>query len=75
VAPAPVILRAAEDYLRGKPVSAEHVQVGASIAEAEIAPISDIRGSAEYKRLLLRQLLYAHFLKTCPTCVRAEELR
>jgi xanthine dehydrogenase small subunit len=75
VAPAPVILRAAEDYLRGKPVSAEHVRVGASIAEAEIAPISDIRGSAEYKRLLLRQLLYAHFLKTCPTCVRAEELR
>ena len=75
MAPTPLILRAAEDYLRGKPVTAEHVQVAASIAEAETAPISDIRGSAEYKKLLLRQLLYAHFLKTCPTRVRAEELR
>jgi xanthine dehydrogenase small subunit len=75
VAPTPVILRAAEEYLHGKPATVEHVQAAVSIAQAEIAPISDIRGSAEYKRLLLRQLLYAHFLKTCPTRVHAEDLR
>jgi xanthine dehydrogenase iron-sulfur cluster and FAD-binding subunit A len=27
----------------------------------EIAPISDARGTADYKRLLLRQLFLAHF--------------
>ena len=27
----------------------------------EIAPISDARGTKEYKRLLLRQLFLAHF--------------
>jgi xanthine dehydrogenase small subunit len=29
----------------------------------EIAPISDARGTKEYKRLLLRQLFLAHFIK------------
>jgi xanthine dehydrogenase small subunit len=29
--------------------------------QAEIAPISDARGTAEYKRMLLRQLILAHF--------------
>jgi xanthine dehydrogenase small subunit len=29
--------------------------------QAEISPISDVRGTADYKRLLLRQLLWAHF--------------
>ncbi|MDZ7635148.1 MAG: hypothetical protein U5L72_12280 [Bacteroidales bacterium] len=36
------------------------------IMQEEISPISDARGSAEYKRLLLRQLLIAHFLKLFP---------
>ena len=34
--------------------------------ETEIAPISDIRGSAEYKKLLLRQLIQAHFYEMFP---------
>jgi len=34
--------------------------------QEEISPISDIRGSKEYKRLLARQLLYAHFIKLFP---------
>ena len=29
----------------------------------EIAPISDARGTKEYKRLLLRQLFLAHIMK------------
>jgi len=36
------------------------------IADEEISPISDVRGSADYKRLLLRQLLWAHFLRFFP---------
>jgi len=32
----------------------------------EIAPISDARGTADYKRLLLRQLFFAHFMQQFP---------
>jgi xanthine dehydrogenase small subunit len=35
-------------------------------AMKEIAPISDVRGSARYKSLLARQLLLAHFDKLFP---------
>ena len=35
-------------------------------ALGEIAPISDVRGSAAYKRLLARQLLIAHFVTLFP---------
>ena len=48
---------------------------GAAVeAMTEISPISDARGSAEYKRLLLRQLIYAHFLKLFPEIIKPEDL-
>jgi xanthine dehydrogenase small subunit len=31
--------------------------------QAEVSPISDVRGTEEYKRLLLRQLFTAHFVE------------
>ena len=40
-------------------------QVAAAIADTEISPISDVRGSASYKRLLLRQLIFAHLNRLC----------
>jgi xanthine dehydrogenase small subunit len=61
VAPVPLRLAKASDFLTGKPVSAATAVEAASIAMTEIAPISDVRGSADYKRLLLRQLILAHF--------------
>ncbi len=39
-----------------------------------MSPISDVRGSAEYKRLLLRQLLIAHFLRLAPERVEVGKL-
>ena len=36
------------------------------VSQQEIAPITDVRGSAEYKRLLARQLLIAHFVTLFP---------
>jgi xanthine dehydrogenase small subunit len=36
------------------------------IARAEISPISDARGTADYKSLLLGQLIKAHFLTLFP---------
>jgi xanthine dehydrogenase small subunit len=61
VAPAPLRLARTSDYLTGRPVSAATAREAAAMALTEIAPISDVRGSAEYKRLLLRQLILAHF--------------
>ena len=75
VAPIPLYLTAAVEYLRGKPLTATHVRQAAVIAQEEIAPISDVRGTAEYKRLLLRQLIFAHFLTLFPQQIRWEALR
>ncbi len=61
VSPIPLYLSRASEFLKGKVVSADTVFEAAAIADAEISPISDIRGSAQYKRLLLRQLIFAHF--------------
>jgi xanthine dehydrogenase small subunit len=38
-------------------------------AYEEISPISDVRGSKEYKRLLLGQLIKAHFIALFPSLV------
>jgi len=74
VAPVPLYLRATSEALQGQRVSAELVCEAAAIAQTEIAPLSDLRGSDAYKRLLLRQLIQAHFLKLCPRYIRWEAL-
>ncbi|QPK65028.1 FAD binding domain-containing protein [Methylomonas sp. LL1] len=74
VAPIPLYLSATCDYLRGKPISADSVREAAAIAQNEISPICDLRGSVAYKRLLLRQLIYAHFLKLFPDLLVWEAL-
>ncbi|NIA29313.1 MAG: 2Fe-2S iron-sulfur cluster binding domain-containing protein [Actinobacteria bacterium] len=61
VAPIPLTLSKTVDFLRGEKLSAQTVKKAAHIAQSEISPISDVRGSAQYKRLLLRQLIFAHF--------------
>ena len=46
----------------------------ADLCLEEISPISDIRGSKEYKRLLLRQLIYAHFVSLFGNTISPEKL-
>jgi xanthine dehydrogenase small subunit len=72
VAPFPLYLAKTCAYLVGQNVCLETVKTAAEIALSEIAPISDTRGSAQYKRLLLRQLLYAHFAKLFPEFFKGE---
>ena len=60
VAPIPLYLTQTVNALIGKTVTAAAIRQAVILAQTEITPISDIRGSAEYKRLLLRQLIYAH---------------
>jgi xanthine dehydrogenase small subunit len=66
VAPIPLFLGETSDFLSGMPVTAETVTSAVNISQQEISPISDIRGSADYKRLLARQLLIAHFITLFP---------
>ncbi len=66
VGPIPLYLRETCDFLLGKTLSPETVQSANEILQSEINPISDVRGSADYKRLLLRQLFYAHFITLFP---------
>ena len=62
VGPVPMLLSATSAYLTGKTISENIIQEAIEIAQTEISPISDTRGSAEYKRLLLGQLIKAHFI-------------
>jgi len=61
-------------YLTDKEINTDLVLEAAAIALSEISPISDARGTAEYKRLLLRQLFYAHFIKLFPEIIDVERL-
>lgn len=61
IAPFPKYLTNTNTFLAGKKINANNLQSAIEIMNAEIAPISDARGTKEYKRLLLRQLLLAHF--------------
>ena len=51
VAPIPLRLRRAEALLVGKAVGALDMQAVLAAVDAEIAPISDVRASVEYRRL------------------------
>ncbi len=74
VAPTPLLLTKTAAFLRGKPVSAPLIQDALPIAQTEISPISDVRGSADYKRLLANQLIIAHFTELFPEHVAFVEI-
>jgi xanthine dehydrogenase small subunit len=74
VAPVPLYLKKTSEGLAGKPVEAGTVLEAAASADGEVSPISDIRGSKTYKRLLLRQLIFVHFITLFPDIIRPEEL-
>lgn len=52
--PVPRRLARAEEALIGQRITAERVAEAASLAAAEITPIDDLRGSAEYRRTVVR---------------------
>ncbi|PJJ58960.1 FAD binding domain-containing protein [Hymenobacter chitinivorans] len=74
VGPTPLLLARTSAYLAGKEITADTVAAAHEIAQTEISPISDARGTVEYKRLLLRQLLFAHFLQFFPERLSFREL-
>ncbi len=74
VAPIPLYLKNCSEFLEGKEISFENIREAAEVALSEIEPISDVRGSAEYKSLLLRQLIYAHFITLFPDKITIKEI-
>lgn len=74
VGPTPLYLRRTSEWLAGRPLTADTLREANEWAQQEISPIGDARGAAEYKRLLLRQLLYAHFLEHFPEQLTLQEL-
>ena len=47
----------AEAFLRGKPWTREAVEAAAALLEKDLTPISDVRGSADFRRTVARNLL------------------
>ncbi len=74
VAPVPKYLEKTSAFLIGKEVSNEIVLTASESAMNEITPIDDVRGSAEYKKLLLGQLIKAHFAELFPEKINIGEL-
>ncbi|MCC6600451.1 MAG: FAD binding domain-containing protein, partial [Crocinitomicaceae bacterium] len=66
VGPIPVFLKETCAFLKGKKLTTENLDCALEIVQSEISPISDARGTIEYKRLLLRQLFFAHFVELFP---------
>ena len=52
VAPTPLYVREAGESLAGKPVNAESIQAAAEMAKAAAKPITDMRGTADYRKHL-----------------------
>jgi xanthine dehydrogenase small subunit len=74
VAPIPKYLANTSAFLAGKSITKETLHAAIKVINDEIAPISDARGTADYKRLLLRQLFFAHFLELFPERFTLNEL-
>jgi len=66
VAPIPLSLIKTADFLKKKENSLSNFKKAAEIAMTEIKPISDVRGTAEYKKLLLKQLILLHYTELFP---------
>lgn len=74
VAPVPLYLKDTSALLEGKPLTVNLVKRAGDSARNEVSPISDVRGSAEYKRKLVRRLVLAHFTTLFPETISWEEL-
>jgi xanthine dehydrogenase small subunit len=63
VSPIPLYLRKISEFLCGREIFNETILHANEILQTEISPISDVRGSENYKRLLALQLFTAHFVE------------
>ena len=74
VAPIPLLLLNTAKFFIGRELSVKNIKNASEIMMSEISPISDIRGSREYKKLLLRQLFFQHFIELFPKLFNLKKL-
>jgi len=74
VAATPKYLQKTNQFLRGKDINYQTIAEAEKVLQSEITPISDVRGSNIYKRLLAKQLFFAHFVSLFPNKVDSTEL-
>ncbi len=67
VAAIPKYLTNTNAFLLGEELNLATILSAEEILQAEISPISDVRGTNIYKRLLAKQLFFAHFITLFPT--------
>ncbi|KAB1153466.1 2Fe-2S iron-sulfur cluster binding domain-containing protein [Tenacibaculum aiptasiae] len=70
----PKYLEKTNAFLIGKTINSETVKEAEAVLQSEISPISDVRGASEYKRLLAKQLFFAHFIELFPNEVELKKL-
>ena len=64
VAPVPLVVGQVEEYLASAPPSPESFQEAARLAESACSPIDDVRGSARYRKAMVRRLTEKALIKT-----------
>jgi len=75
VAATPLYLHKSNVYLHHKTIDADAIKGMLKTAQTEVSPISDIRGSSQYKRLLLQQIIIGHFLALFPKYLNWQDLQ
>ncbi|MEO1260528.1 MAG: FAD binding domain-containing protein [Bacteroidota bacterium] len=74
VGPVPMYLKKSSATLNGQILNASLIKKTAAVMQEEISPISDARGTAAYKKLLLRQLFFANILEIKNSRLELREL-
>ena len=74
VGPIPTYLAKTNAFLANKTIEVSVIKEAQEILQTELSPISDARGTEAYKRLLARQLFFAHFIALFPETIKMEEL-
>ncbi|HON89888.1 MAG TPA: FAD binding domain-containing protein, partial [Spirochaetales bacterium] len=72
VAPIPLVIEETAAILQGSKPAAERILQAAEHAQAAVSPITDVRGTSEYRKRLVYRLVLAHAIRFWPE--REEEL-
>lgn len=73
VSAVPLYLKDTSEFLTSKKLDPDLVIEAVNTAQREISPISDARGTSDYKRLLLSRLIFTHFISLFPEIINIED--
>lgn len=75
IAPIPKYMNETVHFLTNQKLNIEIIKETIKIIDEEISPISDVRGSAEYKRLLAKQMFKTHIVELFPNKFSVDQLK